>query len=263
MKAHLAKIRKGWQNENLARYILSKFSFISQPVTIADDIGSDFFCTTFQTISEDDSDYLIPKNSFAIQIKSRKSSFPLSNKLEYLNGLEIPFCIGICNQTTLELTLFSGEYLIPFFVDVKNPANLRVEFCERDTEGEIYWQDNNGNYVIKFPKLITISGHLTEADQTNVVSVLSEFCNLISKNIVDRKNGEYIFREYASTRVLIPFTVSYVKSSLEKRVSKIFFELTWLLERKAEIFSPEELLTCQDLSDSLSLFLRSNSFIDE
>ena len=67
--AHLASFREGWKNENLARFILSKIAFITHPATISDDIGSDFFCTLFQTRAENGHDYLVPKNTFAIQIK--------------------------------------------------------------------------------------------------------------------------------------------------------------------------------------------------
>ena len=44
---HLLSPRKGWENENLAAYLLSRFSFIVQPSSIADDVGSDFFAGGF------------------------------------------------------------------------------------------------------------------------------------------------------------------------------------------------------------------------
>ena len=67
---HLASFRKGWENENLAKFILSKFSFVANPSTVADDIGSDFLCTLFRIERENNKDYLLPLNAFAIQIKS-------------------------------------------------------------------------------------------------------------------------------------------------------------------------------------------------
>jgi hypothetical protein len=40
--------RRGWENEHLAAVLLSGVSFIAHPLTIGDDIGSDFFCTLFE-----------------------------------------------------------------------------------------------------------------------------------------------------------------------------------------------------------------------
>jgi len=251
MKAHLAQMRTGWQNENFARYVLSKFSFVSHPATVADDIGSDFFCTTFQTVSENRHDYLLPKNSFAIQIKSSKRPFLISHKLEYLRNLEIPFLVGVCNQNTSEVELYSGEYLIPFFVDVKSCEAVEVKLCARDTEGEIYHEDGKGKFIIKFPKIITISHEMAKPELNDLVSTLGDLCNLISRNIAKRNNREYIFSEYTSPRLLIPFDEKDVKSSLEIRISKVFFEMAWLLERKSEIFSLQELQNYQDLMQAL------------
>jgi hypothetical protein len=51
--------------------------------------------------------------------------------------------------------------------------------------------------------------------------------------------------------LLIPFDEKDVKSSLEIRISKVFFEMAWLLERKSEIFSLQELQNYQDLMQAL------------
>ena len=65
--AYLKSFREGWRTEHLARFILSKFAFVAQPISISDDIGSDFICTLFENREK----YLFPTNSFAIQIKSK------------------------------------------------------------------------------------------------------------------------------------------------------------------------------------------------
>jgi len=41
---HLYTVRTRWEAERLAHYLLSRFSFVAQPTTIADDVGSDFYC---------------------------------------------------------------------------------------------------------------------------------------------------------------------------------------------------------------------------
>lgn len=124
--AHLGSFRKGWENENLACFILSKFSFISQPVTIADDCGSDFFCTIFQRKKGNGCEYLIPKNSFAIQIKSNYETFDITNKIDYLESLEIPFFVGVADQKELKLSIYSGEYIPILFSYVGLPKKLEI-----------------------------------------------------------------------------------------------------------------------------------------
>ena len=111
MKAHLGSFRKGWQSENLARFILYKFSFVAHPATTADDVGSDFFCTLFQTLRENGKEYLLPRSSFAIQVKSNVNRINVSNQLEYLKSLEIPFFVGIVDREALKMTIYSGEYI--------------------------------------------------------------------------------------------------------------------------------------------------------
>jgi len=95
---HLLTPRKGWENERLAAYLLSRFSFVAQPSSIADDLGSDFFCTIFKIIDVAGKDSLIPRSSFAIQVKSSADEVSADNKLDYLLGLELPFLIGVVRQ---------------------------------------------------------------------------------------------------------------------------------------------------------------------
>jgi len=89
--SHLFTMRKGWESEHLAHYLLSQISFISNPSIIGDDIGSDFICTLFEINKKKNKDFLIPKNSFAIQIKSNSRRINLTDKIGYLANLEIPF----------------------------------------------------------------------------------------------------------------------------------------------------------------------------
>src|SRR3989442_3819860 len=46
----LYTVRTGWEAERLAHYLLSRFSFVAQPTTISDDVGSDFYCTIFDIL---------------------------------------------------------------------------------------------------------------------------------------------------------------------------------------------------------------------
>ena len=45
--SYLATFGKGRQNEHLGLFILSRFVFVANPVTVSDDLGSDLFCNLF------------------------------------------------------------------------------------------------------------------------------------------------------------------------------------------------------------------------
>ena len=85
--AQLAIPRRGWENEHLATFMLSRISFVAHPITVADDIGSDFFCTLFEPRVEERIERLFPRNSFAVQVKSNFEKISVTNKIDYLLGL--------------------------------------------------------------------------------------------------------------------------------------------------------------------------------
>lgn len=65
---HLYNYREGWQSENLANYILSKFSFVAQPTNVSNDIGTDFYCTLFKVTKIKSTNSAIPnKTNFEIK----------------------------------------------------------------------------------------------------------------------------------------------------------------------------------------------------
>jgi hypothetical protein len=105
---HLYTVRTGWEAERLAHYLLSRFSFVAQPTTIADDVGSDFYCTIFD-ILDSKPPTVEPRTSFAIQVKSNADKIEVHNKVQYLFHLEIPFFLGIVDQSAAELKIYSAE----------------------------------------------------------------------------------------------------------------------------------------------------------
>ncbi len=251
MRKHLASFRKGWQSENLARYILSNFAFISQPSTIADDLGSDFFCTIFDTIPNGNNNSLVPKESFAIQIKSNSRSFSITGKTEYLKSLGIPFFIGVCNKRKQELEIYSGEYLIPFFVDEPSVENIKIKLCETAHCKEIRYAKKDKEFILKFPKLFTIGSNHDSPEFKETIKNLSKACRTISRNITRRNNKEYIFFESFSNKFLLVSNKQDIKESIDRRIGKIFFELAYILENN---YIDTDVEKYNKIKDSLSKF---------
>ncbi len=244
---HLASFRKGWESENLARFLLSKISFVAHPATVSDDVGSDFFCTLFEIERKRGHAYLLPKNSFAIQIKSTDKTLDFSDKVEYLSQLETPFFVGVIDRQDLKLTIFSGEY-VPFFLAYKGPPR-RLEFhlCERASIGQDQYFDEVGDnhFVLRFPRVTEVRAGASDEELASVVAELSKVCSHIHNNIASRRNDEYIFPLYESDppRCMVfagPGSVQVFRNNFLDRLAEVFANLKWLYERRPGEFSAEE-----------------------
>jgi len=241
--AHLLSFRKGWENENLARYILSRFSFVAHPSSISDDIGSDYYCTIFQILNKDKHKYLIPKNSFAIQIKSNCNKIDFTEKIGYLENLEIPFFIGVINQSEMKLSIYSGEYFSQF-ISLKTPNKFSIELCERENSVANYFiEDKPKEFTLRFPKVAEIKADVQDEELSKIVEHLLDVCSLSYNNISSRKNSEYIFYEYGSNKIQINAGTSSVKTFREnfyKRLTENFINLKWMFEANHPDFNIEE-----------------------
>ena len=229
MKKHLATFRKGWQSENLARYILSNFTFVAQPSSIADDIGSDFFCTIFDKIIHGKRDYLIPKESFAIQIKSNNRTFSIDGKIEYIKSLNIPFLLGVIDKENQELNVYSGEYLIPFFVDEPEPKKVKIKLCQYDSNNEPYFIQSD-TFIVNFPKLVTIGINTAAPSFRDDVNTISEACRTISGNITRRNSREFIFADSFNRGFILIENKQLIKESIDHRLLKVRIELSYLMD---------------------------------
>ena len=245
---HLGSFRKGWQSENLARFILYKFSFVAHPSTVADDIGSDFFCTLFEVHREARYDYLLPKNSFAIQVKSNADKVDVTDKLQYLENLEIPFFVGVVDRNGLKLTFYSGEY-IPAFLSYKGvPGRLEIEPCERvliQGPNGFFTQSDRDGYVLRFPKVVEIEAMTDGEELTARVEAIRKTCSLVYENIARKRNGRYIFKEYRDNSCMVmaftgPTSFQLYRNNLVESLAEAFINLKWIYETSPDQFNEQE-----------------------
>ena len=242
--AHLLRIRKGWGNENLARFILSKFSFISQPSTIADDLGADFFCTFFIKVAKErktkndkiiEDIFIYPKHSFAIQIKSSKRQFNLANKLEFFDNLEIPFFIGVVNQQKLSISIYSGDVIPELFSLVglppsnnKDKITVKAALLEsRENHGQ---QPRQTKYIIPFFKIGEIFASDTEEELRPFIESFSEICLNYQRNIISKKKHQFIFHDAVTLEPKIVFgsgSYQVFRNNFIERLAEVFCNLAW------------------------------------
>ena len=205
--AHLLKIRKGWEKENLAKFILSTFSFVSEPSTIADDLGADFFCTFFKKVVKErktktgkiiEDVFIYPKHSFAIQIKSNRKQFDITNKLEFFDNLEVPFFIGVVNQKKLSISLYSGDIIPELFSfvglpPIDNNKNITVKAKLLESRRDHGQQQKQTKYITPFFKIGEIFASDTEDKLRPFIKSFSEICMNYQRNIISKKKHQYIY----------------------------------------------------------------------
>ena len=244
---HLATFRKGWESENLARYILSRFSFIANPATVSDDIGIDFFCTIFLHQDLKGKQYLLPKNSFAIQIKSSEKKFDVTDKIDYLNNLELPYFIGVVSREKGSMRIYSGEYIPFFFTKVGIPSQLTlqpVEIIENEIFDGFYEEVEDGCYKLKFPFImeISVSDNLDKLIPKAVE--LIKLSRVIQSNISSKNNHEYIFDFYKNPQFSYIFTgagsVDVFRENFYKRLAEVFYNFEWIINNRPDNFDLNE-----------------------
>jgi len=194
---HLLTFRKGWDNEKLAAYLLSRFSFVAQPTSSADDLGSDFFCTIFEIHEVSGNDALLPRISFAIQVKSSPSDVSADNKIEYLMSLELPFFIGVVTRSPAEIgmKIYSAELLPVLFSEVGKPNQLSlIPVVETDFDLDKYYEGvGTQNVKLRCPLVTTISVNDDRTTLIPKVEKLLHICARARNNIATRVNEEHIY----------------------------------------------------------------------
>lgn len=247
--AHLAAPRIGWENEHLATFLLSRISFVANPVTVSDDIGSDFSCTIFEPRIEKGVEQLFPRNSFSIQIKSKQGTIDVTNKIEYLTKLELPFFVGVIDRKNLRLKIYSAEYLPILFCQHGLPLKLRLSpVSVRDIDPKDYCKVKMGRNLeasdaqLKMPFIMDVGAQESRKDVLEKARQLNALCSLMHDNLSARTNKEYIFKlrkpgnEYAintNHKVMIlagSGSAQTFRYNFCLRLAEAFYNLEWIMK---------------------------------
>ena len=242
---HLAVPRKGWENEHLATFLLSRIAFVAHPMTVADDVGSDFFCTLFEPRDQGRAQMLFPLNSFAIQVKSSRRNVNATNKIGYLHGLEIPFFLGVVDRWDSRLFVYSGEYLPFMFSHLGRPGQLTLHMVDQGevTASNAYNGVKGGPCNLRLPLVLMLAA----ADGRNTLSAkrreLTRLCSRMHHNISTWKLDEYIFTctppapevIFAGCR-----SVQTFRHNFYLRLAEVFYNMEWLLNKRPNEFSVPE-----------------------
>ncbi len=266
---HLLSFRKGWQNEHLAKFILSKFSFVAEPSNVSDDFGTDFYCTLFKI---KDKKFLLPQNSFAIQIKSKKdikkkkNEIEMTEKANFLSNMEIPFFVGVVDRDELKIEIYSGESVDHFFAMYGGkPKKVIVELVNKRGESAKDLYEVKGNkHFLKFPKIMEIDAHFDHEKNSDALGELFSVCRLIQRNIFSRRNNEHILKYYGSDKTekrcvyYGPGSAQHFRANFFDRLAEVYYNFKWMHEHNVKIDLKEfelfeatysKLLKCREISE--------------
>ncbi len=234
---------KGWENEHLALFLLSRISFVSNPVTVADDVGSDFFCTLFEV---GERDTLFPRSSFAIQVKSSKDRIDPTGKIKYFEKLELPFFVGVIDQKHLRLSIYSGEYLPIFFSHYGIPQDLKLSLEDTPVTFENYCEVRpEGKYILRMPHLLDLEAQEDKDAIVDKGRCLIQLCFRMLQNISSRHNCEYVFH-LGNDRVAIfagPGSAQTFRNNFYYRLAEAFCNFEWLYKSSPQQFPITEYRT--------------------
>jgi hypothetical protein len=235
---HLAVMRRGWQNEHLAAFILSRMAFVAHPAKIGDDVGTDFFCTFFEVLTQEGTDYLVPRTSFAIQIKSSGTTIDVTKQIEYLIRLELPFFVGIIDQEHSTLTIYSAEYLPVFFSHLGIPNRLTFDLCpNHNFRPESYFEDmGDKSYKLKCPMISTLSVSMSPQALAEESQRLRKIATRIHENIAARTSCEYVFNVgydgQSPAIVAGSGSIKVFRANFKKRLAEAFSNLSWIADNQ-------------------------------
>lgn len=236
----LASTHKGWENEHLATFLLSRIAFVASPIKIADDVGTDIFCTLYEHQVRDGTRILTPRSSIAVQIKSNAAPFNIRPQLEYLSRLEVPYYVGVVDQIALTLTLHSARFL-PLLLSFRGrPTQLEVVLVDEFDRHYRPGNDMDG-YKLLCHQVATLKGTDTKDTASAAAALIQHDAAESLKAIASRMNKEYVFdipggdveiytgRDSATT----------FRESFYKRLAEALLNIAWLLGNKKAVPAAE------------------------
>lgn len=245
---HIKNFRTGWENEHIAKYLLSKFSFISSPTTIGDDLGVDYFCTIFDIQKVKNTEFLNPtKNTFAIQIKSNRREINFTSKINYLYLLYFPFFVGIVSQKKKKITIYSNDFFDKE-ISIKWPKEkFLLKFSDEEKIINPYYYDKNKKARIMILQKCTQIDFSDDNDSfLKSVELIKNKCAVMQINILNRLTEHYFFynSDKPSQVDVVTGKDSYngIRKHFFNRFGELLSNLEWFLK-----FNPKDQKAKQEL----------------
>jgi len=226
----LAHPHRGWENEHLATFLLSRLAFISSPITVGDDIGTDIFCTLFEIGTHKGQPVLLPRSSIAVQVKSSRDPVDIAPHLDYIARVEVPYYLGVVHQKALTLELFSARFL-PALLSYRG-AHSKLFLKPVDGFQRQYRPEKKGVYSLLCHKIATLSAHDDANATSQSATAIRDDAAAGLQAIASRLNQEYVFEitpgevEFFAGRG----SAQTFRRAFFKRLAEAYFNLSNLID---------------------------------
>ncbi len=242
--ANLRDTRSGWANEHLARYLLSRVSFLSSPIFVGDDIGVDVICTLFEPRMVNGKEQLFPRQAFAIQLKSKFEEVEVKSDSSALPTLEIPFFLGVIERDFLSLAIYSGEMLPDYLSSVARQDRFLLSPQEEAIVHKPDWtwpKNKVGTFKVPMPLVIRMKVGEKDDEVDAKARQLLARCEEVLKNIATKTSHEYVFGYGPFKRIIAgPGSVAHFRENFMLRLAEGFYNLRFILDDRRGEFSRDE-----------------------
>jgi hypothetical protein len=186
-----------------------------------------------------------PRTSFAIQVKCSADKVEAHNKVGYLQHLEIPFFLGIVDQTAAELRIYSAEHFPMMTAVYGYPEKLwlrPVESCDpqRPYEG----LSAQAGVTLDCYHVCTFTASESRDEIRPKVDQLLKLCRRAVNNIGTRRVEEHIYQlDDVGTQFSIVAgcgSINHFRDNVYKRLAEAFYNFEYMLRSEPDRFNLAE-----------------------
>jgi hypothetical protein len=255
--------RLGWENEQLAHYLLSRISFVAHPATVNDDFGADYYCTIFSII-DGPQPQMEPRLSFAIQVKSNKDDIDISSKVRSFDSFAMPLFIGVVDQNSNSLKIYSAECLPMLFAWYGHPEKLILRLSEelaglQSPQNSVEALDG-GEGTRRFRLRCGLVCTLTTEERRDCLDGLRRqllnVCIRASNNIAAKRLNENLYHWPDTTPTAYggQGSADFFREHVMERLTEAFVNLKWISENRQHEFDADEFRAYENVLNELKRF---------
>ena len=160
-----------------------------------------------------------------------------------MNSLEVPFFVGVVDQSNFRLSIYSGEYL-PILLAQFPVKSLRLSLEDGPVVYPEYCSsDDLDGYTLKMPFVTDLDSQDTGQSLLEKGELLRQLTLRMQENISSRATHEYVFKldQVGAAIVLAgPGSVETFRINFQLRLAEVFYNLDWLYRNSKGQFDLEE-----------------------
>lgn len=198
-----------------------------------------------------------PRTSFAIQVKTNDDTIAAHNKVPYLRDLEIPFFLGIVDQASAALKIYSAEGFPMMSAVYGYPEKLWLKPVHQ-YDPQHLWRGESAKtgVTLDCPYLCTFTAAETRNDLRPNVERLLKRCRRTVANIGARRTEQHFYQaddDGKNVSVVAGCgSLDFFRDNMYKRLAEAFYNFQYMLNRDPARFDPAEFAIYEAFLQSLA-----------